>query len=213
MSNRDRVLAFLQSIAPAEATNSDIVARTGVRPHQQVFMITKELTRQGLIRGRQGDKEWTFWSTAAPRDAAPSPEPMQPPARTGASDLAAITPSEFEARALRAMSAHYQVPLAPGRVANVPKIFDLVSADERIVGDAKFLTLVRGERMPPAKFSVIAEHVWLLERTAAEHKFLVFGNDRRVPELWLKRYGRLIDGTEFFYLAADGLLSSLPPVG
>jgi hypothetical protein len=51
------------------------------------------------------------------------------------------------------------------------------------VGDAKYYTLVGGKRLLPAKFSVIAEHVWLLEKTEALGTSLVFGNERRVPEL------------------------------
>ena len=32
-----------------------------------------------------------------------------------------------------------------------------------------------------------------------ENKFLVFGNDRRVPEEWLKRYGKLVKDVNFFF--------------
>ena len=85
----------------------------------------------------------------------------------------------------------------------------MVSADCDIVGDAKYLTLVRGQRLPPAKFSVIAEHVWLLEKTGAPMTFLVFGNDRQVPELWLQRYGKLASGVSFYFLSDDGTLEAL----
>jgi hypothetical protein len=120
-----------------------------------------------------------------------------------------LTPKGFEALARRAMSDHFSVELAPGRVPGVPKEFDLVSPDRRIVGDAKYFTLVRGERLPPAKFSVIAETVWLLEKTGAETRFLVFGNDRQVPELWLKRYEALASAVAFYFLAEDGGLEEL----
>jgi DNA-binding IclR family transcriptional regulator len=53
MGNREAILAFLQSIAPNTATNSEIVSRTGIRPHTQVFQITRDLMRNGLIKGRQ----------------------------------------------------------------------------------------------------------------------------------------------------------------
>jgi hypothetical protein len=61
MNNRDMVLDFLTSIAPKDATNSEIVARTGVKPHQQVFMITRELMLLGKIKGVQSGHEWRFW--------------------------------------------------------------------------------------------------------------------------------------------------------
>jgi len=107
------------------------------------------------------------------------------------------------------MSKHFGEPLATGEAAGVPKRFDLVSADGQIVGDAKYFTLVGGERLPPAKFSVIAEHVWLLEKTTARVRFLVFGNDRRVPGVWLKRYGHLVEQVVFFFLSDEGQLEEL----
>jgi hypothetical protein len=36
--------------------------------------------------------------------------------------------------------------------------------------------------LPAAKFSIVAEHIWLLEKSGASTKFLVFGNQREVPE-------------------------------
>jgi hypothetical protein len=115
-----------------------------------------------------------------------------------------LTPAEFEQLALSAMTNVCGARLAPGRVSGVPKLFDCVSEDRDIVGDAKFYTLVEGVRLPPAKFSIIAEHVWLLEKTAARRKFLAFGNDRRVPEEWLRRYGHLAEGVEFFFIDDAG---------
>ena len=59
------------------------------------------------------------------------------------------------------------------------------------------------------EFSLIAEHVWLLEKTAAPVKFLVFGNDSEVPRLWLARYGKLLSDITFYYLSDDGELTIL----
>ena len=104
---------------------------------------------------------------------------------------------------------HFGVPLMPGKVAGIPKKFDLASPDRKVVGDAKYFTLVGGKQLPPAKFSVIAEHVWLLEKTGAPVTFLVFGNDQRVPESWLERYGKLARGVAFFFLTDEGNLEQL----
>ncbi|HET9149493.1 MAG TPA: hypothetical protein VFO61_03345 [Alphaproteobacteria bacterium] len=207
MSNRDRVLAYLRSISPADAGNADIVAATGVKPHQQVFMLTRELMRSGVIGGTKFGGEWRFHSAGV---HAPSSESAHAQAATPRPDtVSPTTPYEFEKLAQAAMSKLYGLQFTPRRVDGVPKIFDLVSRDGSIVGDAKFYTLVQGERLPPAKFSVIAEHVWLLEKTGADTKFLVFGNDRRVPEQWLKRYGSLAGGVSFYFLDRDGELSLL----
>lgn len=120
-----------------------------------------------------------------------------------------LTPGAFETLARKIASERFGVRLQPGTLPSVPKKFDLVSDDETIVGDAKFYTLVRGVGTPPAKFATIAEYVWLLEKTPATVKFLIFGNDRRVPVEWLKRYGHLRGDIRFFFLDAAGQLEEL----
>lgn len=107
------------------------------------------------------------------------------------------------------MSRHLGVNLRKARAGEHHKKFDFISEDGSVVGDAKFYTLVGGESLPPAKFSVIAEHVWLLEKTTAARKFLVFGNQPEVPEQWLSRYGNLVEGVEFYFLTSDGALRQL----
>lgn len=113
--------------------------------------------------------------------------------------ISPTTPAKFEDAMRSVMSKYYKKNLFPGQIEGVPKLFDFTSEDKKIAGDAKYFTMVRGESLPPAKFSVIAEHVWLLEKIDATNKFLVFGNDRRVPAEWLKRYGRLVKDVEFFF--------------
>ncbi len=115
----------------------------------------------------------------------------------------------FKDRARLMLSDYYGVDLSPRLVTAVPKKFDLVSDDKQIVGDATNLSLGRGTRRPPAKFAAITEYVWLLERTRAPETFLVFGNDRKVPELWLERYGLLLSGVKFYFLDDDNRLELL----
>lgn len=124
--------------------------------------------------------------------------------RSGAGD-----PVGFELDARKAMSAHFGTSLAPRPVSPVPKVWDYVSPEGQVVGDAKYYSLVNGTGLPPAKFSAISEHAWLLHHVPAEHRFLVFGNDRRVPRLWLDRYGDLAPEIEFYFLDADGNLEQL----
>ena len=116
---------------------------------------------------------------------------------------------EFEDFARKVMEKHFGAVLQSRAIATIPKTFDFVSADSSIVGDAKYFTLVRGVNLPLAKFSVIAEHVWLLEKTGADRKFLVFGNDKRVPLQWLKRYGHQVKDVEFHFLSDRGRLETL----
>jgi hypothetical protein len=40
-------------------------------------------------------------------------------------------------------------------------------------------------------------------------RFLVFGNQREVPELWLKKYHTLVDDVGFYFLDEGGRLEQL----
>ncbi len=86
-----------------------------------------------------------------------------------------------------------------------------VSFDRQVVGNAKYYTRVRGTALPSTTFAMLSEHVWLLEKTGASTTFLVFGNDREIPVLWLERYGNLASGVAFYFLADDGQLEVLTP--
>jgi len=207
-THRERILDYLWSIAPDYATNSQIQHATGIKSHQQVYLLTQELTHLRWIRGERRGREWVFWADESPAVhlASPGSASRQDVAAEAAERL---SPLAFEELARKVMSQHFGVPLVAGQAPGVPKEFDMVSPEADIVGDAKYFTLVRGQRLPPAKFSVIAEHVWLLEKCAVTIKFLVFGNDRQVPDLWLKRYGHLVTGVEFFFLKDDGTLELL----
>lgn len=203
MANRDVVLRYLQSIYPGEATNSDIVSATKIEPHQQVFQITSYLRKNKKIRGRQIGREWFF--TFNP-DAPAKQERVRKPTRT---QTKKSSPARFEQLARERFSRRFGVELTVGELTDVPKIWDMISPDGEIVGDAKYYTLVGGVSKPPAKFSVIAEHVWLLENTSAEIKFLVFGNQIEVPKLWLEKYGSLVKSVRFYFMDDSGKITTL----
>jgi hypothetical protein len=116
----------------------------------------------------------------------------------------------FEAHARRVCSNLWGVPLGSAVVEVAPGLahqFDLVSLDARIVGDAKWF---KNLAVPSAKWSVIAEYVWLLQHVgAAERRFLVFGQDRDVPQRWLARFRPLIADVEFFLLDDSSHLTQL----
>ncbi len=116
---------------------------------------------------------------------------------------------EFEEFARETMSKYFGVHLEERRPQGSPKKFDMVSEKGDIVGDAKFLTLVHRKRLPPAKFMEIAGHVWLLEKINAKRRFLVFGNQKRVPEWWLEKYGYLVQNVEFYFIDNQGNVERL----
>ena len=87
--------------------------------------------------------------------------------------------------ARKTMSDYFGVRLVEKKPRGFPKKFDMVSVDGTIIGDAKYLTLVHGKKFPPAKMMEITGHVWLLEKVNVNIRFLVFGNQKEVPNLWL----------------------------
>jgi len=203
MNNSMRVLVYLQSISPNEASNSQIETATGIHPHQQIYQITSKLLLAGKISGRRINGEWYF---SAPGGASTEAQPEAMPVE---SELDSHSSFGFEILARKILSQHYGVELEPGYVSGIPKEFDLVSSDQSIIGDAKYYTRVRGKGLPPAKFATVAEYVWLLEKIPAREKFLVFGNDRNVPILWLAKHRHLCQGIKFFFLTDDGELELL----
>lgn len=123
--------------------------------------------------------------------------------------MAGSSSKQFEEFARQVLSKQFGAALDPATLRGIPKLFDYVSPDREVVGDAKFLTLVRGRSLPPAKFSNIAEHVWLLQKSEAKRRFLVFGNDKTVPIRWLQKYGHLVNDVEFYFLGNEGKLEML----
>jgi hypothetical protein len=208
MTQASRVLDFLWSVAPSGATNGQIAQRVGINSHQTVYMLTQQLLRRGLVRAEQDGRTWTFYALE-PLETSQSSRQWTGAVTTEAGAPPSLTPLGFESLARQVMSERYGVALPPGSVSGVRKRFDFVAADGSVVGDAKSFTLVRGTDLPTAKFSVIAEHVWLLEKTNARVQFLVFGNDRAVPTLWLERHGHLATSAAFYFLTDDGRLELL----
>ena len=211
MNNSERVLEYLRRVAPQSASNREILRATGIKPHQQVFQITQKLLDTGLVRGSKVGNEWHFGiASPASRHSAVKAVAM---VESAALDEGVFSPAQFQALAQRIMSQYFGVELTQRKVARVNKIFDFVSPDFQVIGDAKYYTLVGGERLPPAKFSAIAEHVWLLEKTETRKPFLVFGREKQVPEWWLERYGSIRSNVAFFFLTDEGRLEVLRDFG
>jgi hypothetical protein len=148
-TNKERILDYLWSISPNRATNSQIREKTGISSHQQVYMLTRELMGSRLIRGVQHGREWVFWADEALSTQLASPGQVRMHEVLTQAEVQ-LSPRAFEDLARSVMGNYFGVPLKPGQVSGVPKEFDLVSPDGSIVGDAKYFTLVRGQRLPPA---------------------------------------------------------------
>jgi len=114
---------------------------------------------------------------------------------------------EFERLAGAHMSSELGTQLRPQTVGvrQLRKRFDYVSPDEDIVGDAKYYSNCKA---PSGKMATISEYVFLLEKCDAKRKFLVFGNNSKIPKRWLARYGCLASAVEFYFLE-EGRLERL----
>jgi hypothetical protein len=156
---------------------------------------------QGEIHGVKGDRGWVFWLG----EPEALPEPIRAPRRRRG-----LGPSKFETLAREKMGEHFQLKLDKGFVGQVHKEFDFVAPYARIVGDAIHFSASSGTRWSPAKAAFISESVWMLEKTGAPLTFLVFGNDRHMPVLWLERFGNLVFNVTFYFLSDDGELEELP---
>jgi hypothetical protein len=200
MTNRELVLTYLRSVSPQAATNRDIQEATGIESRREVFELTQELMGEEQIHGVKRDREWLFWIG----EPEALPEPIPAPRRRRRMGRRA-----FLALARQRMSEYFDTELESGWVGEVHKEFDFVAPYGRIVGDALYFRRLRSTRWPPAKGARISEHVWLLEKTGAPETFLVFGNNRQVPVMWLERYGNLAFGVRFFFLMADGEVEEL----
>ncbi len=217
--NKRKVYDYIKQISPEWATIADIEVGADVHPHQQVYIKCQELLADKFIEGVQGRVREREWSFRVPPDQPPVGGDKPPltfdielPRRGGQPPpplKATFTSVDFERLAQKVLSQNFRVALRHRSLPGIPKDFDLVSDDGCFVGDAKYFTMVRGKQRPPAKFATIAEHVWLLEKTQARHCFLVFGNQREVPVLWLRKCGHLVRMVEFYFLADDGKLENL----
>ena len=114
-----------------------------------------------------------------------------------------------EAHARRILSGHLG-PLAAAELQlrdGIAAPFDLVSADEAVVG--KVIRVGEGGQARATAWARISEWVWLLQQAPrAVHRLVVFVDEADLARAWLKRFGSLCEGVDF-YLAADGRLQDL----
>ncbi|MGB9960601.1 MAG: DUF7662 domain-containing protein [Candidatus Bathyarchaeales archaeon] len=110
----------------------------------------------------------------------------------------------FRDLAREVMSRLFGVNLAPRKLLSWPKLFDMASPDGAIVGEAVFFAASNGKtKLLPGRLTYITERVWLLEKTSAKTKFLVFGGDPEAPREWLKKYGKFASEIKFYAIAGN----------
>jgi hypothetical protein len=119
MSNKDCVIEFLRNMGHAGATNEQIVSHTGIKPHQQVFAITREPMQRGRIKGIQTGKEWRFWIVDSQSLGQPTETRVVRPQESESQN--GLTPADFQGLVLVAMSKVVGAPLAPVSATTIPR--------------------------------------------------------------------------------------------
>lgn len=120
-----------------------------------------------------------------------------------------IDSSDFLKLAMKVMGKRLGTSLLPGLPNSDMQWFPLVSADESIAGDIVYFTIPGGRELPGLKAASISQQVWLLEKSKAKTRFLVFGNQKQVPTSWLDMFGRYVDNVDFYFLTNDGSVEKL----
>lgn len=66
MTQVQRILNYLWSIAPNGATNAQIAQGTGITPHQAVYMATQALLYQGRVQSERRGRQWVLSAVEGP---------------------------------------------------------------------------------------------------------------------------------------------------
>ncbi|MEI6519887.1 MAG: hypothetical protein WCO98_07605 [bacterium] len=203
-TNKERVLDYLWQIAPEKATNKQIAKDAGLVSHQVAYMLTQELLRNRQIIGERGNGNWLF--TVNPATSLKTPHGDM---RLTASGSVFYDPKRLKASIEKELGNKTKCKKWGGTVPGFPKDFDFVSEDGTIVADIAQISMVSGEKLMLAKFSMVSEMVWLIEKAPAERRILIFtGDTEELPTNWLKRLGSLT-AVEFFFIDEFGKMKQL----
>lgn len=188
-------------------------AGDSTKEHEKVAEACRELLRSGQIRrfkheGRMvnGARKTQF---LALRRREKKEESQQAIEKRGVVEVT-VKPEEglarkdFSERAREVMNEFYGRGLKPRKIGGT-KIWDYVSPDGMVVGDARWF----GQSVPAAR-AFISEAIWLLEKVGAVQKFVVFGGESEVPRQWLELWATLCpEDVALFYLDSKGELHEL----
>ncbi len=215
--SKDQILQLLQKDTEKLYDDQELCDALGAgnnsREHEQIAEACRELLRAGQIRrfkheGRMvnGARKTQF---LALRRREKKEETGSAIEKRGAVEVT-VRPEEglarkdFSDRAREVMNEFFGRPLKPRKIGGT-KIWDYVSPDGMIVGDARWF----GNSIPAAR-AFVSEAVWLLEKVGAVQKFIVFGGESEVPRQWLELWSTLCpEDIALFYLDAKGELHEL----
>ena len=132
------------------------------------------------------------------------------------SDSAQLDWQQFENVARKALETELDTILNGGKININGKVkdFDLLNIDEKIVGDIKHYKMTSGGNNPSAKFSVLNEYSWLMQKLEQYQKqkwrkIFVIGEDLTVVKRYISTFDAWLDDIEIYFCDADGKLTKM----
>jgi len=215
--SKAKILQLLQKDTEKLYDDQELCNALGVgnnsKEHEKVAEACRELLRAGQIRRFKHEERMVNGARKtqflALRRREKKDESGSAIEKRGAVEVT-VRPEEglarkdFSDRAREVMNEFFGRPLKPRKIGGT-KIWDYVSPDGMIVGDARWF----GNSIPAAR-AFVSEAVWLLEKVGAVQKFIVFGGESEVPRQWLELWSTLCpEDVALFYLDSKGELHEL----
>jgi len=215
--SKANILKLLQKDTEKLYSDQELCAALGVgnstKEHEKIAEACRELLRAGQIRRFKhedrmvnGARKTQFLALRRREKKDDGGSAIE---KRGAVDVT-VKPEEglarkdFSERAREVMNEFFGRPLKPRKIGGT-KIWDYVSPDGMVVGDARWF----GNSVPAAR-AFVSEAIWLLEKVGAVQKFIVFGGEADVPRQWLELWATLCpEDVALFYLDAKGELHEL----
>jgi hypothetical protein len=127
-----------------------------------------------------------------------------------------LTWQQFENVARKAIEVEFDMILNSGKININGKVkdFDLLNIDEKIVGDIKHYKMTSGGNNPSAKFSVLNEYSWLMQKLEQYQKekwkkIFVIGEDKIMVEKYISIFNAWLDDIEIYFCDANGKISKM----
>ncbi len=118
----------------------------------------------------------------------------------------------FEDNIRRLVEKLYQTSFPKGefvRINGKTKKFDFVDLKHGIVGDCKRYGFTKTGKRPSAKFSILNEYVWLLQKLSPHwKKFIVIGDNESLVRKYVNEYAPWLDEVTIFF--SDGQDKLIP---
>jgi len=112
----------------------------------------------------------------------------------------------FEDRIRELLEEFYKTKFPKDEIVNINgkgKKFDFVDLQNNIVGDCKYYSFTKTGKRPSAKFSILNEYIWLLQKLPETWKrFIVIGKDELLVRKYVHEYLPWLDGVTIYF--SDG---------